>query len=100
VLFNGITVGDFASWVDSLLVAGLLRFGADSFKKVEDSSPEKQMAFTFQVRVVANLLNGVLSRAAAAAARPSVAHAHTAHVRHVSLCTELHHPCICVLSCM
>jgi hypothetical protein len=49
VLFNGITVGDFASWVDSLLVAGLLRFGAESFKKVEDSSPEKQMAFTFQV---------------------------------------------------
>ena len=38
VLFSGITVGDVASWVDSLLVAGLLRFGAESFARAADSA--------------------------------------------------------------
>lgn len=52
VLFNGITVGDVASWVDSLLVAYLLRFGATSFSRVEVTTcKERQLAYTFQVRV-------------------------------------------------
>jgi hypothetical protein len=50
VLFNGITVGDVASWVDSLLVAYLLRFGASSFSRVETTTcKERQLAYTFQV---------------------------------------------------
>lgn len=50
VLFNGITVGDVASWVDSLLVAYLLRFGASSFSRVETTScKDRQLAYTFQV---------------------------------------------------
>jgi len=50
VLFNGITVGDVASWVDSLLVAYLLRFGASSFSRVEQTvHEERQLAYTFQV---------------------------------------------------
>jgi hypothetical protein len=50
VLFNGITVGDVASWVDSLLVAYLLRFGASSFSTVEKTAcKERQLAYTFQV---------------------------------------------------
>jgi hypothetical protein len=50
VLFNGITVGDVASWVDSLLVAYLLRFGASSFSTVEKTEcKERQLAYTFQV---------------------------------------------------
>lgn len=49
VLFNGFTVGDVASWVDSLLVAYLLNFGAQSFKKIEDTAhEERQLAYTFQ----------------------------------------------------
>jgi hypothetical protein len=52
VLFNGITVGDVASWVDSLLVAYLLRFGATSFSRVETTTcKERQLAYTFQVCV-------------------------------------------------
>jgi hypothetical protein len=51
VLFNGITVGDVASWVDSLLVAYLLNFGAASFNRVEQTThEERQLAYTFQVR--------------------------------------------------
>jgi hypothetical protein len=51
VLFNGITVGDVASWVDSLLVAYLLNFGASSFSRVEETThEERQLAYTFQVR--------------------------------------------------
>jgi hypothetical protein len=50
VLFNGITVGDVASWVDSLLVAYLLAFGATSFSRVETTAcKERQLAYTFQV---------------------------------------------------
>lgn len=50
VLFNGVTVGDVASWVDSLLVAALLRFGADSFARVEEPrNSDRQLAYTFQV---------------------------------------------------
>lgn len=50
VLFNGVTVGDVASWVDSLLVAYLLRFGASSFSRVETTThEERQLAYTFQV---------------------------------------------------
>jgi hypothetical protein len=53
VLFNGITVGDVASWVDSLLVAYLLNFGAASFSRVEETThEERQLAYTFQVRAV------------------------------------------------
>ena len=53
VLFNGITVGDVASWVDSLLVAYLLRFGASSFSRVETTTcKERQLAYTFQVGFV------------------------------------------------
>ncbi|KAF6252187.1 hypothetical protein COO60DRAFT_546764 [Scenedesmus sp. NREL 46B-D3] len=49
VLFNGITVGDVASWVDSLLVAYLLNFGASSFSRVEQTThEERQLAYTFQ----------------------------------------------------
>jgi hypothetical protein len=52
VLFNGITVGDVASWVDSLLVAYLLNFGAASFSRVEQTThEERQLAYTFQVRI-------------------------------------------------
>jgi hypothetical protein len=44
------TVGDVASWIDSLLVAGLLRFGAQSFTRVaETRQKRKQLAYTFQV---------------------------------------------------
>jgi len=50
VIFSGVTVGDVASWVDSLLVAGLLRFGAESFSRVLDAgNKRKQLAYTFQV---------------------------------------------------
>ena len=53
VLFSGVTVGDLASWVDSLLVAGLLRFGAASFGSVLDTRHKsKQLAYTFQARLV------------------------------------------------
>lgn len=53
VLFNGITVGDVASWVDSLLVAYLLRFGAASFSQVEETThQERQLAYTFQVSMI------------------------------------------------
>ncbi|WIA31349.1 hypothetical protein OEZ86_002250 [Tetradesmus obliquus] len=49
VLFNGITVGDVASWVDSLLVAALLNLGAASFSRVEETTcKERQLAYTFQ----------------------------------------------------
>ena len=51
VLFSGVTVGDVASWVDSLLVAALLRFGAASFTSVLDTRhKQKQLAYTFQAR--------------------------------------------------
>lgn len=54
VLFNGVTVGDLASWVDSLLVAYLLAFGADAFRQVEETAhTERQLAYTFQVRSAA-----------------------------------------------
>jgi hypothetical protein len=50
VLFSGVTVGDLASWVDSLLFAGVLRFGAESFTRVvEAKDNRKQLAYTFQV---------------------------------------------------
>ncbi|KIZ01686.1 hypothetical protein MNEG_6274 [Monoraphidium neglectum] len=49
VLFSGVTVGDVATWMDSLLVAGLLRYGAESFGRVLDTGNErKQLAYTFQ----------------------------------------------------
>lgn len=38
VLFSGVTVGDVASWVDSLLVAALLRYGGASFEQVGDDA--------------------------------------------------------------
>jgi hypothetical protein len=50
-LLSGVTVGDVASWVDSLLMAGLLRYGADSFSRVLDTQHKrKQLAYTFQAR--------------------------------------------------
>jgi hypothetical protein len=49
-VLSGVTVGDVASWVDSLLMAGLLRYGAQSFSRVLDTSQKrKQLAYTFQV---------------------------------------------------
>lgn len=48
-LVKGVTVGDVASWVDSLLVAALLRFGSSSFQRVIDTkSKDKQLAYAFQ----------------------------------------------------
>ena len=59
VLINGITVGDIASWMDSLLFAGLLRYGAGAFAAVESSSEDKQMAYTFVVGWVVGEVGGV-----------------------------------------
>jgi hypothetical protein len=51
VLINGITVGDIASWMDSLLFAGLLRYGASAFAAVEGTTQDKQLSYTFVVRL-------------------------------------------------
>lgn len=49
VLLAGITVGNFAFWADSLLVAVLLHYGASSFKRVAEVKCDNQLPFIFQV---------------------------------------------------
>ena len=46
----GITVGNFAFWADSLLVAVLLYYGANSFKRVTEVKCDNQLPYIFQVR--------------------------------------------------
>jgi hypothetical protein len=51
MLFSQLPVGDVSSWIDSLLMAGLLRFCSTSFKSAQkDSNQGKQLAYVFQVR--------------------------------------------------
>lgn len=47
----GITVGNFAFWADSLLVAVLLYYGANSFKRVTEVKCDNQLPYIFQVRL-------------------------------------------------
>ena len=49
VLLAGITVGNFAFWADSLLVAVLLHYGASSFKRVAEVKCDNQLPYIFQV---------------------------------------------------
>ena len=46
----GISVGNFAFWADSLLVAVLLYYGANSFKRVTEVKRDNQLPYIFQVR--------------------------------------------------
>lgn len=46
----GITVGNFSLWADSLLVAVLLYYGANSFKRVTEVKCDNQLPYIFQVR--------------------------------------------------
>ena len=49
MLFSGLAVGDVSSWVDSLLMAALLRFCNQSFKSAQDdSNKDNQLAYVFQ----------------------------------------------------
>jgi hypothetical protein len=55
ILLFGVTVGDVAYWVDSLLMAGLLRFAARPFQRVAAppvgpvDAGANQMGYVFQV---------------------------------------------------
>ena len=48
-LLTGVTVGNFAFWADSLLVAVLLYYGANSFKRVTEVNCNNQLPYIFQV---------------------------------------------------
>lgn len=48
-LLAGVTVGNFAFWADSLLVAVLLYYGANSFKRVTEVKCDNQLPYIFQV---------------------------------------------------
>lgn len=48
-MLAGITVGNFAFWADSLLVAVLLHYGASSFKRVTEVKCSNQLPNIFQV---------------------------------------------------
>ncbi len=45
----GVTVGNFAFWADSLLVAVLLYYGANSFNRVTEVKRDNQLPYIFQV---------------------------------------------------
>ena len=48
-MLAGVTVGNFAFWADSLLVAVLLSYGANSFKRVNQVHCDNQLPYLFQV---------------------------------------------------
>ena len=48
VLLAGITVGNFAFWADSLVVAVLLHYGASSFQRVTEAKGKNQLPYIFQ----------------------------------------------------
>ena len=48
----GITVGNFAFWADSLLVAVLLYYGANSFNRVAQVKGDNQLPYIFQARLL------------------------------------------------
>ena len=48
-MLAGVTVGNFAFWADSLLVAVLLHYGANSFKRVTEVKCDNQLPYIFQV---------------------------------------------------
>ena len=48
-LLAGVTIGNFAFWADSLLVAVLLYYGANSFKRVTEVKCDNQLPYIFQV---------------------------------------------------
>jgi hypothetical protein len=48
-MLAGITVGNFAFWADSLVVAVLLYYGASSFQRVTEVQCDNQLPFIFQV---------------------------------------------------
>ena len=50
-LLAGITVGNFAFWADSLLVAVLLHYGANSFNRVTEAKRSNQLPYIFQARL-------------------------------------------------
>lgn len=58
VLLAGITVGNFAFWADSLLVAVLLHYGASSFQRVAEVKCDNQLPSIFQVTYPCNSPDG------------------------------------------
>ena len=47
----GVTIGNFAFWADSILVAVLLYYGANSFKRVTEVQCDNQLPYIFQVGI-------------------------------------------------
>ena len=54
-VLSGVTIGNFAFWADSILVAVLLYYGANSFKRVTEVQCDNQLPYIFQVGVSAFL---------------------------------------------
>ena len=48
-VLSGVTIGNFAFWADSILVAALLYYGANSFKRVTEVKCDNQLPYIFQV---------------------------------------------------
>ena len=48
-VLSGVTIGNFAFWADSILVAVLLYYGANSFKRVTEVQCDNQLPYIFQV---------------------------------------------------
>ena len=54
-VLSGVTIGNFAFWADSILVAVLLYYGANSFKRVTEVQCDNQLPYIFQVGISAML---------------------------------------------
>ena len=50
-VLSGVTIGNFAFWADSILVAVLLYYGANSFKRVTEVECDNQLPYIFQVDI-------------------------------------------------
>jgi hypothetical protein len=48
-LVLGVTVGNFALWSDSLVVAILLHYGANTFQRISQDEHRDKLPFVFQV---------------------------------------------------
>ncbi|KAK9915271.1 hypothetical protein WJX75_006915 [Coccomyxa subellipsoidea] len=79
VLLAGITVGNFAFWADSLLVAVLLHYGASSFQRVAEVKCDNQLPSIFQG---ISRLSLVFQQFAIAALAVAVVHTLEAAARH------------------
>ncbi len=53
-VLSGVTIGNFAFWADSILVAVLLYYGANSFKRVTEVKCDNQLPYIFQVGKLAS----------------------------------------------